>query len=234
MTHIRKLSKTGQQSGFTLIEIMIALLLGAFLIGGVLQVFINTRQTFRLEEALARLQENGRYAMDYIGKEIRLADFRYCPTKPRMTDGIAGVDGNNANIPDAPDTMTLAWSSRVCTDPLNTSNVTNLLSIDAVNSILYRNAFVGSNQLVEGVENMQVLYGVDTDGNGTANYYAQATGLPMAQVVSLRVSLLLRTIENNVTSAPIAYRFNNETAPAPDRRLRRVFTSTFALRNRIP
>ena len=228
-----------QQKGFTLIEIMIALVLGAFLIGGVIQLFVSTRQTFLMEDALSRLQENGRFAMEFIGREIRLADYRFCPSKPRMADAVAGTDGNSATNPDAPDSITVRWSSRTCADPLNTSNVTNQLSINTANGIkiLLRNANIASNQLVEGVENMQVLYGVDTDGNRIPNYYAPATGLNMAQVVSIRVSLLLSTIEDNIAASPLSYVFNNETVPVPvpsDRRLRRVFTTTFALRNRIP
>jgi type IV pilus assembly protein PilW len=40
------------QSGISLIEIMIALLIGAFLLGGVLQIFIGGKQTYRMQESL--------------------------------------------------------------------------------------------------------------------------------------------------------------------------------------
>ena len=56
------------QRGLTLVELMIAMLLGLFLIGGLLQIFINSRQTNRMQEALSRLQENGRFAIDFIAQ----------------------------------------------------------------------------------------------------------------------------------------------------------------------
>ncbi|TAL47465.1 MAG: pilus assembly protein PilW, partial [Methylovulum sp.] len=59
------------QTGMTLIEILIAMLLGVFLIGGVIQIFISTKQTYRMQEGLSRLQENGRFAMDFITKDVR-------------------------------------------------------------------------------------------------------------------------------------------------------------------
>jgi type IV pilus assembly protein PilW len=61
------------QSGISLIEIMIALLIGAFLLGGVLQIFIGGKQTYRMQESLSRLQENGRFALDFIGRDVRMA-----------------------------------------------------------------------------------------------------------------------------------------------------------------
>jgi len=47
------------QTGMTLIEIMVALLIGAFLLGGVLQIFTGSQQTYLMQQNLSRLQENG-------------------------------------------------------------------------------------------------------------------------------------------------------------------------------
>ncbi|CAG7857594.1 hypothetical protein MCAMS1_02479 [biofilm metagenome] len=67
-----------KQSGLTLIEIMIALLLGLFLIGGIIQVFITNKQSYRLMEAQSRLQENGRFALELLNHDIRLAGYVGC------------------------------------------------------------------------------------------------------------------------------------------------------------
>ena len=81
---------------------------------------------------------------------------------------------------------------------------------------------------------MQILYGEDTDADGVANYYVDSSSVTdLDAVVSVRVSLLLRSFEDNVTSASQTYSYNNATTPAGDRRLRRVFTSTVMIRNRI-
>ena len=94
---------------------------------------------------------------------------------------------------------------------------------------------VGSNnaeELVEGIENMQILYGVDTNSDKTANYYAPADpALTWPNVVSIRISLLAVTLDDNLTTQPMPYTFNGITTN--DRKIRRVFTTTIALRNRL-
>lgn len=89
-------------------------------------------------------------------------------------------------------------------------------------------------ELVEGVEDMQIQYGEDTDADGSPNYYVSADAVvTWTSVVSVRLSLLMRTMEDNLTDAPQNYSFNGVVAAAPDRRLRRVFTTTVGLRNRL-
>lgn len=232
-----------QQKGMTLIEIMIALLLGVFLLAGVIQIFISSRETYRVQEALSRLQENGRFAMDFIGRDIRMADYRACAAPLLLNPangerwGITGTNGApNANSAlDAPDSITVRWSDVApCINPTQTIVYTIAASAAPPNlNELQRNG----TSLVEGVENMQINYGVDADSDGAPDYYGPAgtvTPTQMGQVVSVRVSLLLSTIDNNVTAAPLAYTYNGATTPVPpDRRIRRVFNSTFTLRNRL-
>ncbi|MDD5365235.1 MAG: PilW family protein [Gallionellaceae bacterium] len=132
---------------------------------------------------------------------------------------------------------------------------------------LYRQDFDNGStagvELVEGVEDMQIMYGVDTtgiadtDGNGSVDAYvtadqvtATAPGSSDAnkwsnRVLSVRVDLLIRSVENNVAtnaqSFPAAYwPFSTPTvvvsggsAVAQDRRLRKQFTATFTLRGRV-
>ncbi|CAG1020653.1 hypothetical protein MTYM_00423 [Methylococcales bacterium] len=62
-----------KQAGFSLVELMIALLLGLFLIGGVISVFLSNRVAYRQNENLARIQENARYAFEVMGRDIREA-----------------------------------------------------------------------------------------------------------------------------------------------------------------
>lgn len=93
---------------------------------------------------------------------------------------------------------------------------------------LFRSENGTNMELVEGVENLQVVYGVDTDADGAANIYNDATTVGaanMGNVVSVRVNLTLRSLNDNVASVldPVAN----------DRRLRRTFSSTIVLRNRI-
>jgi type IV pilus assembly protein PilW len=59
----------------TLIELMVALAIGAFLMIGAMTVFMQTRTTFRVTESVSRLQETARFALDSLEPEVRMAQY---------------------------------------------------------------------------------------------------------------------------------------------------------------
>lgn len=67
-----------KQAGISLVEVMIAMLLGLLLTGGILQVFASSRQSYRVHDAVSRMQESGRMALEIIGRDARMADFWGC------------------------------------------------------------------------------------------------------------------------------------------------------------
>ncbi|WP_461518561.1 PilW family protein [Porticoccus sp.] len=69
---VRRFSK---QDGFTLIELMIALLLGLLLSGAIISVFLEGKNNFVQDDEVARVQENGRYAIRLLSREIGMAGF---------------------------------------------------------------------------------------------------------------------------------------------------------------
>lgn len=92
---------------------------------------------------------------------------------------------------------------------------------------------MAAEELIEGVENMQIQYGEDLDGNRSADVYRSADQVvDWGAVVSVRISLLLQSVEDGIVSHPQTYRFNGMTTTATDRRLRRTFSTVIALRNR--
>ena len=236
----------------TLIEIMIALLIGVFLLGGIMLVFISSKQTYRTQENLSRLQENGRFAMEFLSRDIRMAGFWDCMTSNSAVSDVTGTDGASG----APDAITLrgafarlhapadACGTAVTTGataacpqaaaPANffTDN-SSVITYSISGGKLRRVTNCTTNDVVEGVENMQILYGVDTDAAGTANfgtpnYYVAAnaawTATDWARVVSVRITLTVRTLEDNVVQAATGN---------PNGRITRNFTTTLALRNRM-
>ena len=70
-THHRTLRRT--RRGFSLIELMVALTLGLVLTAGLVQLFSSTKVTFNTNDALARVQENGRFALENLKRELREA-----------------------------------------------------------------------------------------------------------------------------------------------------------------
>jgi type IV pilus assembly protein PilW len=61
--------------GVTLIELMVALAIGSFLMIGAVTVFVQSRATFRVTESVSRLQENARFALDALEPDIRMAHY---------------------------------------------------------------------------------------------------------------------------------------------------------------
>ena len=61
-----KLSLRRREAGLTLIELMVAMLIGIFLALGSVTVFTQSRSSYRTSDGQARLQENLRFVMDTI------------------------------------------------------------------------------------------------------------------------------------------------------------------------
>jgi len=95
---------------------------------------------------------------------------------------------------------------------------------------------------VADVDNMQILFGEDTDGDLVANnYIAPGSVTNMANVVSIRIGLMFTTASDVAKSFMEPTRTydmlgdgNVMAGPWSDRRQRRVVISTYNLRNRTP
>ena len=291
--------KTGNaQSGFGLIELLVAVALGLLLVAVMGQIYISSKQTYNTSDAVARIQENGRFALIKLSEDLRMAGFWGCgsgglsitnnlnpagtgydPALHDFGDSIKGQDGAtdslsigyatnsgikvvqqmpqvSANIKVTPNDVikdgdivlvcdvqqgdifqvtnmtasggqaskdTVVHNSGNSTDPGNYNPVscspgvgaggmTHCLSKSydtnarlvrpvkisywvadgaAGTSALFRSENGVSAELVEGIENMQVRYGVDTTGDLAVDSYVDATGVAdWGQVMSVRVSLL--------------------------------------------
>ena len=92
-------------------------------------------------------------------------------------------------------------------------------------------------ELIEGIESMQILYGADTDGDRLVNSYMDAGAVNAAanwaRVVSVSVALLIRSVEpNSTTTDNKPYSLLGTTVgPFNDRYERTLYTTTVTLRN---
>ena len=87
-------------AGVTLIELMVALAIGGFLMIGAVTVFVQARQTFRLTDSVARLQETARFALESLEPEIRMAHYWGLTTQTAAIEGRAGPADANGLGPD--------------------------------------------------------------------------------------------------------------------------------------
>ena len=322
-----------RQRGVTLVELMVALALGLLITVAMLKVYVDASRMYRFNEGLARVQENGRFALEFIRRDARVAGFWGCYSDAPLTnqisttsdawldvaaghitgtndDGLNGADsitfrsatgsgtlvnttmaaisssvsvnnvatitsGMAALISDCDNgdifqVTGISGTSLAHTAGTNTNTSANLSKAYAIGSRVYQaqqstfciapgadpsqpslrrltNPTSGQtcasngDELIEGVENMQILYGEDTDadseganGDGTANRYVPigTASLDIDRVVSVRLSLLARSLNNNLTTTPSPYTFNEATVTPGDQYLRKVFTTTITLRNK--
>ncbi len=322
-----------RQLGLSLVELLVALVISLFLLAGIVQVYTGNRATFSFTNSLAEIQENGRYALDLMSQDLRLANNWGCITEGAIiedtldaftvpgynavfhdfvneepiegtdNDGLNGSDtirirggkGRSANVESPFHTRTTqqltvngrssigggdiilvarcgkndaglkvaeADIHRVTGATLINSNTQTDLTIAANKSqeyqndamvielqtvtysvqagasgepALFRREFNGADEeLVEGVENMQVLYGIDDDGDGWPNQFIEADDvLDFEDVMSIRLTLLMRSVNDFVTDEPQTYTFAGAQITAPDQRIRQEFTTTIALRNKL-
>lgn len=64
--------------GFTIVELMVALTIGLIIMAAVIRLFATSRGTYQLEESLARVQESGRFAVEFLSQDIRMAGYAGC------------------------------------------------------------------------------------------------------------------------------------------------------------
>lgn len=81
------------QSGLTIVELMIAMGITLFVLAGVMGVYISSKQVYRTQSNLSHLQENARFALDYLARNIRMAGYIGClplSAVGRLEDTVSG------------------------------------------------------------------------------------------------------------------------------------------------
>ncbi|MBV1892361.1 MAG: PilW family protein [Gammaproteobacteria bacterium] len=283
--NINSFSKHKFVAGFTLLELLVSMSLGLFLMAGLIQVLLVNREVFKVQENSSRMQEDGRFALTVLNNTVSLTGFREDPTVfidtafPSVTtsatpftktlaDGevVGGIndDAVNAAIKDGTDAIVIRYLSDGTTfDCLGTvvadgSISVNRFYVDDDETLncrsdkydLVTGAISTSTQpLIDNVEDMQIRYGMGSGStfhdveamcyidasNVTSAGTSDCTVLDFDQVVSVRISLLLHSNDNNLTPDNIAqtYVFNGASVLAGDSRLYRAVTTTIAMRNKV-
>lgn len=355
-----------------MVEMMVAVVIGLFLMSGAVSLLVTSKRTYLVQDDLGRIQENARFAMDMLARDLRMAGYFGCadnisqvfnhvnfgaggsildisdpiegfeagtaawlpsasnedvdliragtdaitlrfiaPSGIKVTaampqpsaaihtttnsglqqgDIIAVTDCESADImqisgpsgTNPSSTGTVVHNTGTDTSPGNTSLLfpgcpgaaANCLSkiydtdAEIMKLVAYR-YFIGDDangapalfrtgltvsggtptatgtpvQLIDGVEQMQITYGVDTTGDRVPDVYLAANGTSGAvdlntaagwdNVLSVRVGLLFRSVEETAPDVDTAVYTVNGAAvdPVDDRRRRRVFSTTIWFRN---
>jgi type IV pilus assembly protein PilW len=330
--------------GISLVEVLVALVISLFLLGGIIQVYLANKTSYAFSNAISRIQENGRYSLDTISLDLRMAGFFGCAIfDPTDTDSIVNnlnsagtgydaavhdiigrglLEGTNNDGLNGSDSITLRgakpsqfniyppygpstaanvkvtnndilkmgdivmisncrgadifqvsgttkgtgankdavvhntgtgtepgnYNPDTCTSGHCLSQVygadSSLFQLQAVTytiavgesgePALWRSENGVNLELIEGIEQMQILYGIDTDDDDFPNQYVVSTAVAdMLDVISVRFMLLIRSESDGITEDVQSYTYNGANITAADQRLRKIFSTTIALRNRI-
>ncbi|MCQ4313671.1 PilW family protein [Stutzerimonas sp. VN223-3] len=353
-----------RQMGLSLIELMVAMLISLILLGGVLQVFLSSKDMYRTNTAVARVQEAGRFATEFIAFDVRQAGYKgECLSEPlnqldlskasysvddknsySTNPAVQGWDNSKPVVFEAADAIrantdafivkyagagtefesngnnkvgagnlgvkgeTGAYSGQIVLvanstgcDIFQNTNSGNASTFQtngnneipgntkAGMSQAYNGRFTAhilrshtyfirdnadegrlpslvrkvlspsraDEELVEGIIDMQVTYGIDKDGDRLADEYVKAgtnnltaTGAgDWDKVVSARISMLAISPETNVLDEPQQFvyppvvgidrddeyaLYDDGTVTIKDNRVAQVYTTTVAIRNRLP
>jgi type IV pilus assembly protein PilW len=244
----RNMPSKANQSGFTIVEIMIAGTLGIILMAGVIQLFVGSNRNYTLQDELAGIQEDGRFAMIFLENEIQrggwIDDFneRVPPAVDLALsldgvsdsvavsykvpiDGISNVDCNGANVADGYITNTFSVGGNSGEELMCLGNGTGAVA----------------QPLINGVKNFQVLYGVESNAtcpDGAVNQYMTRdqvlAGGSNLVVVSVRVAVLIASGDNVLDeSESVTHDLLDTQFTSNDQLAYRTFQQTIYMPNSI-
>jgi len=100
-----------KQTGLTMVELLVALAIGSFLIIGSVQIYNQSRQAFVVNESIARVQETAQFAMDTIEADLRMASNWGRNSRPLTVEGRSLIGTVNPNgLPDTIPNCGLGWA----------------------------------------------------------------------------------------------------------------------------
>lgn len=116
--------QSGKQSGFTLVELMIAMVLGLIVAGGVVSIFVKGQQSYRMDGQVARMHDEARFALSELARDIRMASY----ISEVLVPTTVTLDGGLAIATDCGPAAQVNWMYRL-TDAV-TGEVNTLTGVD--------------------------------------------------------------------------------------------------------
>ncbi|MBI3562267.1 MAG: PilW family protein [Gammaproteobacteria bacterium] len=237
-----------KQRGFSLVEMMIGLVISLLLIFGVVAIYVNSKRGYSLQDGMAHQQENARFSIDILLHDLRMAgyDSSVIKLKPIVaaTDGGSTTsDSITVQYQSITDCLGQATPANSCTNlsgnPTTFSCAVNRYFIDASGNLACQgNGSTATDIIADGIYDMQILYGIDTDNNNTdeANYANKYVTWPnvtdATRIVSIRIGLLSRTPTDVASASNTSTIMNlNQSVSVTDKRIHRGYVNTVMLRN---
>lgn len=242
------------QAGFTLLELMIALLLSALALTAIVQLVTSAGAATMLQDNQATLHDRSRYAERLLGQAIGEAGFTPQPWNPVFAVTAVTAETADAVTARGDRLAVQGWSDRNCFDNLNPDRDAagnarfylreNRFDLNTSGQLTRQCRFGPSRDelvtqvrrqgLVPGVEAFQLLFGLDEDGDGTVERWARpGDWSDERHVLAVRAGLLLAAPDSVVDAEPGTYNvLGTPVRAAADGSLRETLEMTRTLRSR--
>ena len=225
------------QRGMGIVELMIGLLIGLIMAVAVAYFYLGSRTLSRTSDDVSRLQESGRNALETMGMAIRQAGYR-----GNINGGISGYPVSGTDGITGPDSITIRYDAQEkdgemdCAGALVNAGVTitKTFTVDTASTPPALNC--NGVAVVDNVEDMQIMYGIDANKDGTIETYkAQPLTTEFPSIVAVRIALLVRGPSPRAAAGTGANNtqtlyFNGAAVPFTDGYFRQAYTGTFAVR----
>ncbi len=239
-----------KESGYNLLEFMIANFIAILLINALLMSYLSVVNNSHFQQALQDLQASVRMAEEILAERIRLAGYVGCANPNQPVDQSQAIEGyDSAHIPSefnetvVPDTDAVVINSCVSNTTISqNSNLTKMMyfigDTNRKNSegkkifALFQKPLTGDRiELVAGVEKMSLSYGVISSGSIT-EYYSALQISDWSQVRSINIDLLFNSIDP-VLNTPHFYYFQGNKITPTDLLWHQPWTLYITLRERM-
>ena len=233
------MNSASKMAGFSLAELLIAMLLGSLIVLASIQLLTTNQRTFATQMAVTRIQEDGQLSLRFLTNDLRMAG--YSGTAKPDTSGIQFGPGLSQEGADNDTLAVTHVGLSDCQGSVSASpvSITNVYSVNAGNELVCDGSLTAgaATAILPDVEGFRVLYGIDTAGDGAAGPFrfvgATAAAALARPVVAVRFAVLLTTESSSLPEgdAKTWYVFDREVDADADNVLRRVFSTTVMLRN---
>jgi type IV pilus assembly protein PilW len=161
-----------KQRGLSLVELMISITLGLILMAGVIQMFVGSKATFYSQQAMSRVQETGRLALEFISRDVRMAGYMGCPTRSQL---------GNVSI-----TSTLNSPTSFSWDYLTGVQGYKIAAVSDADYVMLSSLSGSNGEAITPLLNTDLIQIVSASGNGTPITIAKdATSFNTKQVTPI-------------------------------------------------
>lgn len=196
-------TRVKRETGVTLVELMIAMVLGLLMVAAVSNVYLAQRQSYRVNENLARMQDNARIAFELLARELREAGGNACGTSlvANVVNGAGGsywLDWSRGGVE--------GFEGNAVVPGLASGNATGQ-RVAGTDAVIIRTASLNNSVIIAQHDDPSAQFKVNTTAHGIVDNdilmacdYRQAAIFQVTNASSSNTTIVHNT--GNVTSGP--------------------------------